>query len=285
MKLLPALKRAREEKVPAYMNSLQRRWGTARPTRGVEGDWVPPVYWNSQACEPDFVAMERNHCVCFMEDAPELNYYKMLRVQIMQSAEARGWKTIMITSALPGEGKTVTSINLAMTFAKAYNQTVLLMDCDLRQQKAYRYMGIASDLGIIDHLVDGRPLNEIIIWPRIEKMTMISGGRTVNESAEVLGSPKMRALVQEMKMRYTDRYILLDSAPVLSGADALTLTSLADGIVMVVEAGRTPLREIREALELMPEEKFLGFVLNKHRGEKKGYYPYYGYPEKGKQRR
>jgi protein-tyrosine kinase len=276
MKLLPAIKRSRGQKVPVHVNSVERRWRNARPTRGGEGDWVPPEYWNSLSCEPDFVAMELNRCVCFMEDAPELDYYKVLRVQIMQGAKARGWKTIMVTSALPGEGKTVTAINLSMTLAKAYNQTVLLMDCDLRQQKVYRYMGIASHLGIIDHLVDGLPLNEVIIWPRIEKMTMISGERTVNESAELLGSPRMKALIEEMKTRYADRYLLLDSAPVLSGADALTLSSLADGIVMVVEAGRTPLGDIQEALDLMPKEKVMGFVLNKHRGKKNGYYHPYG---------
>jgi protein-tyrosine kinase len=220
-----------------------------------------------------------------MEDAPELDYYKVLRAQIMQCAKAKGWNTVMITSTLPGEGKTVTSINLAMTFAKAYNQTVLLVDCDLRQQKVYRYMGIASELGIIDHLENGRSLNEMIIWPKIAKMTFISGGRTVNQSAELLGSPKMKTLIEEMKTRYTDRYILLDAPPILSGADALALSALADGIVMVVEAGRTPLKLIQEALELMPKEKFLGFVLNKHSGEQNGYYNYYGsYGRGGKEK-
>jgi protein-tyrosine kinase len=285
MKLLPTQKKTVDRKVPAYVTGMQRRWRNARVTSGGEGDWVPPVYWNSLSCEPDFVVMERNRCVCFLEDAPELDCYKVLRVQIMRTAKARGWKTIMVTSALPGEGKTVTAINLSMAFAKAYNQTVLLVDCDLRQQKVYRYMGIASHLGIIDHLVDGLPLNEVIIWPRIEKMTMISGERTVNESAELLGSPRMKALVEEMKARYTDRYILLDSAPVLSGADAMALSSLADGIVMVVEAGRTPLGEIQEALDLMPKEKFLGFVLNKHRGKKNGYYNPYGDAGRAKHRR
>lgn len=285
MKIKQALIRAKGQQVPAYVDGAQRRRRNVRPTKGAEGDWVPPVYWNSQSCKPDLAVLEKNRCVCFMNDALELDYYKMLRVQIMQRTKAKDWNTIMITSAVPGEGKTVTAINLAMMFARAYNQTVLLVDCDLRQQKVYRYMGIASGLGVVDHLVDGRPLHEIIVWPRIPKMTMISGGRTVNESAELLGSPRMKALVEEMKRRYTDRYILLDSAPVLSGADALALSALTDGIVMVVEAGKTPLKEIQEALELMPKEKFLGFVLNKHCGEGNNYYNYYGQAGKGKRGR
>ena len=294
MKIVKAMHKTRDQRVPVQVDKVQRnqrivqpandaphgvdarhKQRDVRPENGAEGDWAPPVYRNSQTCYPDLDALEKNRCVCFMKSAPELDHYKLLRAKIMQCTKAKGWNTIMITSALPGEGKTVTVINLAMTFAKAYNQTVLLVDCDLRQQKVYRYMGIPSDLGIIDHLVDGRPLNEIIIWPQIEKMTMISGGRTVDESAELLGSPKMKALIDEMKTRYTDRFILIDAPPIVSGADVLTLSSLADGIVMVVEAGRTPLNEIQEALELLPKEKFLGFVLNKHEGQNKKYYYYH----------
>lgn len=281
MKIAQALEKARGQRLSADGDRAKIQRPPVRTAGGAEGDWVPPVYRSSQSCKPDPAALEENRCVCFMADAPELDSYKMLRAHIMQCAKDKGWNTIMITSALPGEGKTVTSINLAMTYARAYNQTVLLVDCDLRQQKVYRYMGIASDLGIIDHLVDGRPLNEIIIWPGIEKMTMISGGRTVNESAELLDSPRMKALVEDMKTRYTDRCILLDAPPILSGADTLVLSSLSDGIVMVVEAGRTPLKGIQDALELMPREKFLGFVLNKHSGEKIGYYDYYGRAGKG----
>ncbi len=251
-----------------------------RGARGVEGDWTPPVYEISKHCAPDLKVLEKHGCICFLHDAPELDAYRVLRAQIMKVTQARGCNTLMLTSALPGEGKTVTSINLAMTFAKAYNHTVLLVDCDLRQQKVFRYMGIDSRLGIFDHLVSGRPLEEIIIWPRIEKMTLISGGRTVNESAELLASPKMKHMVEQMKTRYDDRYILFDAPPVLSGADALALSSLVDGVVMVVESDKTPLEEIHEALAFIPGDKFLGFVLNKHNGEKNKYYTYNARPAK-----
>lgn len=274
MKIMKAMQRVKDQQMPARGNRAQPKYHQVQSAGGAEGDWVQPVYWYSQSCEPDLIFMEKNRCVCFMENVPELDYYKMLRTQIMQRTQAKGWNTVMITSALPGEGKTVTSINLAMTFAKAYNQTAMLVDADLRQQKVYYYMGIDSRLGIYDHLVEGRQLKDIIVWPRIEKMTLISGGRIINESAELLGSPKMKFLIEEMKTRYNDRYILFDAPPVLSGADALILSSLVDGIVMVVEADKTPLKDIQEALTLMPKEKFLGFVLNKYINERKGYYNY-----------
>lgn len=275
MKIEQAVEKAMRNQPASDRQDARKAAPVPQQTGGAEGEWVPPAYNESRCCALDPRVLLANRCICFQEDAPELDYYKVLRTQLIQRTQAKGWNTIMITSSRPGEGKTVTAINLAMTIAKAYSQTVLLMDCDLRQQKIYRYLGIAGEKGIIDHLSNGCPLKDIIVWPRIDKMTVISGGRTVNESAELLGSPKMKSLIAEMKVRYADRYLLLDVPPVLSGADALTLSEFVDGIVMVVESGSTPVDEIQEALTLLPEEKFLGFVLNKHISEGKGYYNYY----------
>jgi non-specific protein-tyrosine kinase len=111
--------------------------------------------------------------------------------------------------------------------------------------------------------VEDKPLKEFIIWPGIDKLTLISGGRTIQNSTELLGSPKMKALIDEMKSRYDDRYILFDAAPVLIGADALALAPLVDCIIMVVEEGRTSTKDVQKAIEMIPREKFLGFVLNR----------------------
>ncbi len=101
------------------------------------------------------------------------------------------------------------------------------------------------------------------------------------ESAELLGSQRMKALVAEMKNRYSDRYVIFDSPPLLSGADALTFAQLVDCVILVVEEGKTPIKEIQKAVELIPKEKFMGFVLNKSNMSKKGYYSYY-YRAEGK---
>ena len=173
-----------------------------------------------------------------------LDFYKVLRTRILQQTKPKGWNTLMVTSTRPGEGKTLTAINLALTIAKAFGQTVLLVDCDLRQQQVYRYLGLESDKGIVDYLLDGVPVKDLIIWPKIDKLTLISGGRTVSESAELLGSQRMKDLVVEMKTRYGDRYVIFDVPPVLSGADALTFSQLVDGIIMVVEGAGTD-KEVR----------------------------------------
>jgi non-specific protein-tyrosine kinase len=224
--------------------------------------WVSPEYRVSRRVALDPATLEENRCVSFFSGAPGLEFYRVLRSRILGPATGRG-NAIMITSALPGEGKTLTAINLAFSIAREFQQTVLLVDCDFRNQAVQEYLGLASDRGLIDYLVDNRPLSEIMIWPGVEKVTVISGGRTVQESSELLGSPRMKELVAGMKRRYPDRYILFDLPPVLTGADALVFSSQVDHIILVVEAGRTAREEIRRALGLLPQEKILGLVLNR----------------------
>jgi len=178
----------------------------------------------------------------------------------------------MITSALPGEGKTLTAVNLALTFTKEFNHTVLLVDCDLRQQHVHKVMGIDSERGLIDALIDNRPLQELIIWPGIERLTLISGGRTISETSEVLSSTKMKALVSEIKSRYHDRYVFFDVPPVLSIVDAMAFGPLVDATLMVVRADKTSIHDIKKAVDLIPKEKFLGFVLNGYKAPPKARY-------------
>jgi non-specific protein-tyrosine kinase len=137
-------------------------------------------------------------------------------------------------------------------------------------------MGYSSGVGLVDYLLQEKPLRDLVVWPGIEQMTLISGGRIVSNSAELLSSPRMKALVEEMKTRYEDRYILFDSAPVLAGADAMALAAHVDCVLMVVEEGRTSMREVKEAIGMLPAEKVLGFVINRQKKPMTKGYQYYG---------
>jgi protein-tyrosine kinase len=225
--------------------------------------WVSPSYSSSRSVRLDPKAMAEKRCVGILTDAPEVEPYRILRTQIIKRTQERGGNTIMVTSPLPGEGKTLTAVNLAFTFAREFKQTVLLVDCDLRRQQIHLMLGYDSDKGIIDHLLRDVPMNELIVWPGIEKLTVISGGRTVQESSELLGSLRMQTLVANMKDRYPDRYVLFDAPPVLAAADALALAPLVDHILLVVQAGKTSVPDINRALQLLPKEKVLGIVLNR----------------------
>ncbi len=270
MKLKKSIEKAKQQRQEADRKVSAEAPLTEKKANAQE--WMPPVYSESKPIELDFEKLAENRCICVLPDVPEAEYYKILRTNIQQKTRENNWNTIMITSAHPGEGKTLTSINLAITFAKEFNQTVLLVDCDLRRQKIHQYLNFSFEYGIVDYLVEDRPLKDLIVKPSIEKLTLISGGKTIANSAELLGSPKMKALVQEIKNRYDDRYVIFDVPPVLSGADAITFTQLVDCILMVVEEGRTSIKDVKKALETIPAEKFLGFALNRGKSPVNGYY-------------
>jgi non-specific protein-tyrosine kinase len=238
-------------------------------------EWTSPVYSETRQVVLNKDVLAKNRCIAMSPGSPFLGPYKVLRTQIYKRTQAEGWNTLMVTSAVPGEGKSLTAINLALTFAKEFDQTVLLMDCDLHRQDIHKLMGIDSDLGLADYLVDERPLKDLLIWPGIEKLTLISGNRTIADSTEFLTSSRMTSLVQEIKNRYADRFVVFDTPPVLSGADAIAFVAQVDCFLMVVEADKTPLPDIKRALELLPKEKFLGFVLNRYASKDDDHYAYY----------
>ena len=231
-----------------------------------------PVYKQSRSHQLSQEALAANHCLNIFSDPVNIESYKMLRTQVIQRTQPHGWNTFMITSALPGEGKTLTAINLALTFAKEHNSTVLLVDCDLRKQSVHKVLGIESKLGLIDALSDNRPLQDLIVWPGIDRLTLISGERTISESSEILNSMKMRALVNDIKSRYHDRYVFFDLPPILSAADAVAFAPLVDAVLIVVQAEKTLIQDVKRAVNLIPKEKFLGFVLNGAKAPAKSQY-------------
>jgi non-specific protein-tyrosine kinase len=232
--------------------------------------WIAPRYTVSRSVVLDQQLLSDNRCVAIFCDSAITEQYKVLRTQILSCTQEKGGTTIMITSANPREGKTLTAANLALTFAKQFEQTVLLVDCDLRQQGVHRLFGFESTMGLIDYLADNRPVSDIMIWPGIDKLTLISGGRLTNESTELLGSLRMRNLVDDMKTRYPDRFILFDVPPVLGGADSIVFAPFVDFIIVVVASGKTAASDVKKAIDLLPREKVIGFVLNRHGALSKG---------------
>jgi non-specific protein-tyrosine kinase len=226
--------------------------------------WVSPQYTRSRSVQLNPAFLAENRCLAYHDNAPGAEAYRILRTQVLQRTSRSGQNTIMVTSALPGEGKTMTAINLAFSFAREFQHTVLLIDGDLRKQSVHKYLGFDSDKGLIDFLADGTPVPDLIVWPGVEKITLISGGRSFQESAEMLGSPRMTELIADMKGRYADRYIIFDVPPVLSGADALTLAPFIDQVLVVVQAGKTSMDDVRKAVQLLPQDKILGLVMNRH---------------------
>jgi non-specific protein-tyrosine kinase len=233
-----------------------------RPVDSEKMGWFSPSYSNSRPVKLNPQTLAENRCVGYQSEAPELEYYRVLRTHILQQTVGKG-NTVMVTSANPGEGKTLTAINLAFTFAREFKQTALLVDCDLKNQQIHERLGFFSEKGLVDYLIDDAPLSDLMVWPGVEKLTVISGGNTVKDSSELLGSLGMRNLVMDMKTRYPERYVFFDVPPLLTCADSLAFAPLVDYVLIVVQAGKTSLQDVNRALKLLPSEKILGLVMNR----------------------
>lgn len=189
---------------------------------------------------------------------------------------------IMVTSALAGEGKTFTSINLAMSIAMEMDRTVLLVDADVAKPDVTARLGVEAETGLIDLLLDdGLTLQDVLLRTDIPKLTLLPSGSRHVHSTELLASERMRQLTLELSSRYPDRIVIFDTPPLLLTSEARVLAGLMGQIVMVVEESITPQHIIKEAVESLQDNEIVGIVMNKGlrgAGEEGyggyGYYPY-----------
>ena len=205
----------------------------------------------------------------------ETEEYKLLKAQVMKKARENGWQTIMITSVGKGEGKTLTAINLALTIAMEVNETSLLVEADLKEPNMQRFFGFQGKPGLSNYLIECVALPDLLITIGIDRFVMLPGGKSIPNSAEILGSPKMQSLVEEMRSCYPDRYVIFDLPPLLECADPLIFAEYVDAILLVVEAGKTTAGHVKKAMDLLEGKNILGTVLNKVTTNDKHYYRYY----------
>ena len=193
---------------------------------------------------------------------------------------------IMISSSLPGEGKSFTAINLAISIAMELDRTVLLVDADVAKPSLPKYLGFQAEHGLLDVLRDEkRDLSSVILRTNIEKLSILPAGKTYARATELLASEAMDRLIIDVANRYSDRLILFDSPPMLATSEASVLASHMGQIVMVVESDKTPKSALREALSRIEGTcDVVSIVLNKSATPTAGdYYGYYGYGGYGQQ--
>ncbi len=194
---------------------------------------------------------------------PEASSFRMLRTQVLTRMRANEWQTLAITSANDGEGKSLVASNLAVAMAMELNQTVLLVDMDLRKPSIADYFSLSADVGLKDYMENDIQLSETLINPGLKRLVILPGKGRADNSAELLSSPKMAKLVAELKARYSARVIIFDLPPMLQTDDLKLTSGYFDGILFVLEDGKNTAPDLQRAMQLLNPEKIIGTVLNK----------------------
>ncbi len=211
--------------------------------------------------------------------------YRAIKRPLLKNAFGKGvvdilhGNLIMITSAMPGEGKSFTSIGLAMSMAMELDRTVLLVEADVSKPAVCKYCGIQEPKqGLVDYLADSTiELSDLLMKTNVPKLTLLPAGRRHSSSVELLGSEVMHDLMDQLANRYPDRIVIFDSPPLLLSNEAVTLSSFMGQIVVVIEAAKTQQSVVKQALALLDPDQVVGVVLNKNRSAERVGYGYYGY--------
>jgi len=215
------------------------------------------------------------------KNTPASEQYRKLKSSIVRLAQlGRFDKSLMVTSAIGGEGKTLTSINLAITLAQEFDHTVLLVEADIRRPTIMKYMGLEAPVGLTDCVLDGVDVGEVLVKVGIGKLSVLPAGRTVPNPVELFSSNRMQNLLIEIKNRYPDRYVIVDTTPLLPFAEPQFIANVVGGVLFVVREGYTPMDKVSKALGLVKNHNLIGVVCNGvsqiHSGGRYGYYGYYG---------
>ena len=186
---------------------------------------------------------------------------------------------MMITSSIPGEGKTFNALHLAISISMEKEKTVLLVDADLQMGKLSHTLGLRNRPGLSDYLFDrDTDLADYICKTQIPNFSFIPAGLKKEQTAELLSSKLMRKLTDELASRYDDRFIMLDSPPLLASSEARILAGLVGQVALVVEAENTPRATLEEAVKHLEANDVIGLIFNKcPKRSGAGYYDaYYG---------
>jgi protein-tyrosine kinase len=176
---------------------------------------------------------------------------------------------IMVTSAVPGEGKTQTALNLAVSIAMELDHTVLLVEADVLRPSALERLGVTSPKGLLDLLDSSTTeLSDVLLRTNIPKLTLLPAGTASSRSTELLASDAMDRLLEDLASKYADRVVIFDTPPLLSTTESRVLASHMGQVIMVVEANNTPIGTVKQAFAAVDKHPLVLSMLNKYRGPK-----------------
>jgi len=254
---------------------------TVKPTRK---EHIDPAVTRSRLVNVDLARLRAAGFITPDEPTTQIaTEFRVIKRPLLDNVEGRSAapvenaNLIMITSAVPGEGKTFTSVNLAVSMALELDRTVLLVDADATRSSVMAQLGVSESRGLTDLLLDpSMQLSDFMLRTNVEKLSLLPAGSPYARATELLASDGMMRLVDELATRYPDRVVIFDAPPLLATTESRVLARHMGQIVMVVEAERTTHAVLQDAMDTIKSCPVVSMVLNKMRQSEMGAY-YGGY--------
>ena len=236
-------------------------------TNGRVLDWtqVPPrraMATRSASTRSERSRVDRSLVALLQPRSPEAEQFKILRTNILYPVAGQPPRSILVTSAAVGEGKTFTATNLAVSVALNINRHVLLIDADLRRPQVHRRFGLDDRPGLSEFLTDIRPLSNLLVKTPVPKLTLLPGGLPPDNPSELISSERMADLLAEVTGRYPDRLVVIDAPPPALAAETSVLVRQADGVLLVVRFCSTRDEALMDLIARVGDQKILGTVMN-----------------------
>jgi Mrp family chromosome partitioning ATPase len=231
-----------------------------RPAPSAKAPDTPPPEFQTATFNP---AVQELNCVLpQVADRAALRAYKMLRTRLLQRLAAKRWRSVAMTSMQAGEGKTLTSINLAVALSQDPNTSVCLVDLDLQRPQVAAQMGLRFERGLGEYLLGEAEAEQVVYTCGSPSLVVIPNTRTFDHSSEMLASARMLELLRIIEGKLPNSIMIFDLPP-LTSDDLLTFAPQVDGVLLVIAEGRTDRAAIEKSKELLNEMNLLGVVLNR----------------------
>jgi Mrp family chromosome partitioning ATPase len=256
-----ALARAREMRAKQPGGAGMRDGkGSERDEPSVHG--VNPAYSETVVVKNDLRRSKHQRLIADDFRDPVADVYRLLRSQVLQRMKKLKMSTLAVTGARNGDGVTTTAANLAISIALDVNQTVLLADLNLREPSIHTRFGLKPELGIEDYLRGACSAKACLINPGLARLVVLPARAANGDAAELIVSPRMTALSQELRSRYPDRIIIFDTPPLLESGETLGFLPNVDCVLFVARSGQTTRAEVDRAADLLQNYHVVGTMLN-----------------------
>ncbi len=216
--------------------------------------------------------LSENRLIAANRSDPRATSFRILRTQVLHAMRENDWTSLAITGPSRGIGKSFVATNLAISISLEANQTVLLVDTDLRNPTIHKYFDFQPDHGLLDYLTGDTDLPDLFVNPGFKGLVVLPGRGVSSASSELLSSPRMTSLVNDLQSKYRSRIIIFDLPPLLDLEDAMVFLPQVDSALLVVENGENTESDVEGSMRLLEGSNLIGTVLNKADEEIREYY-------------